>query len=153
MNTIKKFALTLLCATAFSAPTFAHDGGGRAGGEYGKAGFGMRGDHGKFAKDPAARLAEAKTALNLTAAQLPAWNAFEETSLRLAAQAKAIFETARANNTERAVVRDQMRAFRDAHKAEMKTVRKALGDALTAEQKQTARSLFFGARGHGHRQG
>lgn len=134
---IALFAMTSVTTSVASAHDHRSGHDGQHAKSHGPLGMVMRG-----AMDPAPHLAELKGVLNLTTEQMPSWNAFEETSLRLAAKRKALVETARANNTPKTEMREQMRAFREGNKAEMQSVRTALFSSLSDTQKAAVKEHF-----------
>lgn len=132
-----------------------HDGA--QGGMRSGMGAGMRGA-GQPA-DAAARLAAAKTELKITAAQEPAWQAFE-TVVRQQAEARLALRTAQqarlqdpaaAATIDHAAQREAMLKLRDSDQAARDTARQALYAVLSPEQKALA-DQRMGA-GPGHRMG
>ena len=101
--------------------------------------------------DVAARLAAAKTTLAITAAQEPAWQAFEGVARQHAEARQAMRSTmqGQAASADHAAQREAMMKQREAHRAESEAARQALYAVLTPEQKAIA-DKQLGAR-HGHR--
>lgn len=126
-------AVVLACAA--STPGFASD---RA--PMGEFGPGHR-PH-RLLVDPAPHLAELKRVLQLTEAQLPAWNAYEQTILENAKERRQLIEAARANGTPREQVREQLRALHMSNRDETMTARRNLFSTLTEEQKAAMRAHF-----------
>lgn len=156
---------------------FAHDGpgpNGRMGGGMGMQGMGMHGG-GPGAMgmgmgmrgagqpgDPAAHLATAKAELKITAAQEPAWQAFE-TLVRQQAQARQALratmqarmqDPATAASIDHAAQRNEMMKLRDSDQATRDAARQALYAVLSPEQKALADQRLGAGPGHrmgGHR--
>lgn len=134
-------------------------GKGMHGGKHGEMGAGMgRGMHGAGQRgDPAAHLAATKTELKITAAQEPAWQAFETVvrqqaearqALRASMQAK-MKDPAAAASVDHAAQREAMQQLRDKHLAERDQARQTLYAVLSSEQKVLADQRLGAGRGKG----
>ncbi len=135
-------------------------GMGMHGGGPGAMGAGMRGAG--QPGDPAAHLAAAKAELKITAAQEPAWQAFE-TLVRQQAQARQALratmqarmqDPATAAGIDHAAQREAMMKLRDSDQATRDAARQALFAVLSPEQKALADQRLGAGPGHrmgGHR--
>lgn len=134
--------------------------GGAHGGTHGGKGGGMGGGmRGAGPADAAARLAATKAELKITAAQEPAWQAYEAVvrqqaesrqAMRTAMQAR-MQDPAAAASIDHAAMRDTKHQQRESNRAARETARQALYAVLSPEQQAVAaQRLHFGS---GHRKG
>jgi hypothetical protein len=131
-----------------------HGGMGKHGGAQG----GMGGMHGGGqAGDVATSLAATKTELKITAAQEPAWQAFE-TVVRQQADARQALRTgmqarmqdpAAASKIDHTAQRETMQKLHEVNQAAHDKARQALYAVLSPEQKQLADQRLGGGHGQG----
>lgn len=168
---MNKLMMSALIAAGFAAAvpvSMAQTAGQPSGATQGQ--HGHRFHHGKKAfslpgERVEARLAYIKTALKITEAQQPQWDAYADVMRNQAKQADARFQEHRAKmaaNTERKRLtaierlerRQQFMATASARIGERLTVQKPLYAALSPEQQQVADKLFAGRSGrHGGHHG
>lgn len=141
-------------------PGMGMQGMGMQGGGPGAMGMGMRGAG--QPGNPTAHLAAAKAELKITAAQEPAWQAFE-TVVRQQAQARQTLranmqarmqDPATASSIDHAAQRNEMMKLRDSDHAARDAARQALYAVLSPEQKALADQRLGAGPGHrmgGHR--
>lgn len=130
-------------------------GMGKHGGAHGGMGGNMHG--GGQAGDVATSLAATKTELKITAAQEPAWQAFETVvrqqadarqALRSSMQAR-MQDPAAAAKIDHTAQRETMHKLHETNQAAQEKAREALYAVLSPEQKQLADQRLGGAHGQG----
>jgi Spy/CpxP family protein refolding chaperone len=152
-------AVLALGAGGFAFAQASHEGHGRMGSGMGMHGGAHGGMGGAGPADAAARLAATKAELKITAAQEPAWQAYEAVvrqqaesrqAMRTAMQAR-MQDPAAAAGIDHDAMRETMHQQRESNRAARDKARQALYAVLSPEQKAVAdQRLHFGS---GHRKG